>query len=413
MVDTILVADDEDDVRSLVKRIFENQSYNVIEASNGKIAEELIIKEIPDIALLDFVMPIKSGIDVCRTLKNHKNTNYIPIIIFSALGRPVDKKMSKEAGAELHITKPFTSDQLVSEIKSILSDSKKTRFSRAAGFEQSQISKKVFLYEYDSSSNYEKAVRDYILEAKMNDHNPVIITRDSSVVQDKIKDEQSISLIPFHLPLDISQIILQPNSQCLVLDNLTDLILSTNFQTAYNFTRDSITKLNLMGLSALFLLNPDSHESQEVNGIRNLFKYRLNAPIPDQRHSPNLHQNEKTLAQSVFFLSKDSFVRNEEFDIALELFNPGKSPISLITIERIVPLSFKINRVSNLNNYKNNVLDFQGERIQPSRSMEIIINVTASEKGEHRLNPKIVFIDSNGVTKEVEPKPITINVRDM
>jgi hypothetical protein len=139
----------------------------------------------------------------------------------------------------------------------------------------------------------------------------------------------------------------------------------------------------------------------------------LNAPILDQGHSPDWQQDEKALAQSVFFLSKDSFVRNEEFDIALELYNPGKGPISLISIEKIVPLSFKINRVSNLNNYKDNMLDFQGKRIQPSSSMEVIINVTASEKGEHRFNPKIVFIDSNGVTKEVEPKPITINVRDM
>jgi len=413
LVDTILVADDENDIRSLVKGIFEKKGYNVIEAPNGQVAEEIIINELPDLALLDFVMPKKSGIDVCRIIKSNIKTHFIPVVIFSALDRPVDKKMSKDAGADSHITKPFTTVQLVSEIETIITVSKKTRFSRAAGFEQSQISQKVFLYEYDSSSNYEKTVRDYIIEAKMNKQNPVIVTRDSSLVQEKIKTEQNISLIPFQLPIDISNIIQQPNSQCLVLDNLTDLILSTSFQTAYNFTRDSITRLNNMGLSALFLLNPDSHESQEVNGIRNLFKFKLHAPTLGQEQSLDLKQDEKASVQSVFFLNKDTFVSHEEFDIVLELFNQGKGSLSLIKIERMVPLSFKITRVSNFYKYKNNVIDFQGRNLKPLSSIEVVIGVKASGKGEYKINPKIVFINSNGVYKEVEPEPISIDVSDI
>ena len=71
MVDTILVADDENDVRSLVKFILEKNGYNVIQASNGEEAEELIISELPDLALLDIVMPRKGGFDVCRSIKNN------------------------------------------------------------------------------------------------------------------------------------------------------------------------------------------------------------------------------------------------------------------------------------------------------------------------------------------------------
>ena len=413
MVDTILVADDENDVRNLVKIILEKNGYNVIEASNGQEAEEKIISELPDLALLDIVMPIKGGFDVCRSIKNNKKTLFVPVVMFSVLGRPVDKKMSKDAGADSHLTKPFTAGQLMTEIDTVIKDSKKTRFSRAVGFEQSQISKKVFLYEYDSSTNYEKSVRDYILEAKMNNENPVIITREQSAVQENIKDEQSITLIPFKLPLDISQIIKQPNKQCLVFDNLTDMILSTNFQETYNFTRDSIARLNSEGLSALFLLNPDSHGYQEVHGIRNLFNNKLRALTLNQEQSLGLEQDEIADVQAVFFMDKDSFVSHEEFDIVLELFNPGRGSLSLIKIERIVPLSFRITHVSNIYGYKENVLDFRGKRLKPLSSIEVAIGVIVSERGMYTINPKIVFIDGNGIYKEVEVEPISITVNDV
>ena len=412
MVDTILVADDENDVRSLVKIILEKNGYNVIQASNGEEAEELIISELPDLALLDIVMPRKGGFDVCRSIKNNINTGFIPVIIFSVLGRPVDKKMSKDAGADSHITKPFTAGELVSEIKSIISESKRTRFSRAAGFEQSQVSKKVFLYEYDSSTNYEKSVRDYILEAGMNNETPIIVTRDSSIVHQKIRNEKNVTLIPFQLPIDISQLIEQPKTQCLVLDNLTDMILSTSFQEAYNFTRESISELNSKGLSALFLMNPDSHDYQVVHGIRNLFNNKLRAPTLSKEQSVDLN-DESADVKAVFFLSKDTFVSNQEFDIVLELFNPGRGSLSLIKIERMVPRSFKITRVSNLYDFKDNVIDFRGKRLKPLSSIEIVVGVIVSEKGDYNINPKIVFIDSNGVYKEVEPEPISINVSDM
>ena len=126
-----------------------------------------------------------------------------------------------------------------------------------------------------------------------------------------------------------------------------------------------------------------------------------------------MRQDETADVQAIFFLNKDTFVSHEEFDIVLELFNPGKGSLSLIKIERIVPLSFKITRVSNFYNYKDNVLDFRGKRLKPLSSIEVVIGVLASEKGEYSINPKIVFIDSNGVYKEVEPESISINVSDM
>lgn len=412
MVDTVLVADDENDVRSLVKVILEKNGYNVIEASNGQEAEEKVANELPDLVLLDIVMPIKGGFEVCRSIKSHNNTHFIPVVMFSVLGRPVDKKMSKDAGADSHITKPFTAAQLVSEIETIISDSKKTRFSRAAGLEQSQVPENIFLYEYDSSTYYEKSVRDYVIEAEMNKEHPIVITRDQSAVQHKIKDEQDVTLIPFKLPIDISQIIKQSNAKCLVFDNLTDMILSTSFQEAYNFTRDFITKLGNEGLSALFLLNPDSHDYQEVHGIRNLFNNTLRSPTLGQEQESGLKQNEVADVQAVFLLDKEAYV-SHEFNIVLELFNPGRGSLSLIKMERIVPLSFNITRVSNFYSFKENVIDFRGKRLKPLSSIEVTIGVMSSERGEYSINPKIVFINSNGIYKEVEAEPISIIINDM
>jgi len=272
LVDRILIAEDETDIRNLVKMIFQKNGYKIIEASNGVEAEEKILKELPDLVLLDIVMPKRGGFEVCKSVKNNMISKHIPVVMFSVLGRPIDKEMSLDAGADGHFTKPFIPEELIAEAQNYISRSKKDRFSRAAGLTHDQISGKISLFEYNSSSPYERLVRDYLIQAKDRKESIVVITRESSAIYKRIKDE-NIRIKPFQLPIVLSQIIEQePTSQlCLVFDNLTDLILSSGFQTAYNFTRDSVTRLSGLGASSLFLLNSDSHEKQEVDRIRNLF----------------------------------------------------------------------------------------------------------------------------------------------
>ena len=71
----------------------------------------------PDIIFLDVAMPGKSGFEVCKILKTQSKTKLIPVVLFSALGRDVDKKVGKQVGADGYLTKPCASVCLVAEVK--------------------------------------------------------------------------------------------------------------------------------------------------------------------------------------------------------------------------------------------------------------------------------------------------------
>ncbi len=106
-MDRIMVVDDEPDIVNLVSKILQKAGYWVSSASTGDQALEAIETEAPDLILLDLVMPGKSGLEVCKILKSQPKTKDIPVIMFTALGRDVDRNLSSWAGADAHITKPF------------------------------------------------------------------------------------------------------------------------------------------------------------------------------------------------------------------------------------------------------------------------------------------------------------------
>jgi CheY-like chemotaxis protein len=277
VVDKVLIADDEPDVRNLAKMILERAGYQVVTASNGVEAEEKTESELPDAVLLDIVMPRKGGFDVCRAIKGQDKTRFIPVIMFSVLSREVDRNMGKLAGAEGHMTKPFTADDLVSEIKSQIETSRVIRFSKALDLEHSQLAGRKILLEFDSSIPYERAVRDFILEGRAHSEMPIVITHPSSAVHNSLKDEDGVELVPFTIPLVLSRI-LDPYGDkelCFVFDSMSDLIMSAGFQSAYNFVRDTLPRLSRASATALFLINPNSHVLTEVQSIRNLFRDQL------------------------------------------------------------------------------------------------------------------------------------------
>ena len=117
MTDKILIVDDEPDTINLAKMILERKGYHVVSAFTGDEAIQKAESEMPDFIYLDMVMPGKSGLEVCKILKAQSKTKKIPLVMFTALGRDVDKKLSKEAGADGHFLKPFTAEDLIDEIK--------------------------------------------------------------------------------------------------------------------------------------------------------------------------------------------------------------------------------------------------------------------------------------------------------
>jgi two-component system, OmpR family, alkaline phosphatase synthesis response regulator PhoP len=116
----ILIVDDEEPIRELIKYNVEKDGFTSVCAENGIDAINLARKENPDIIVLDLLMPDMSGLDVCRILKNDNNTSSIPIIMVTAKTEDSDIVLGLEIGADDYITKPFSPKILLARIKSVL-----------------------------------------------------------------------------------------------------------------------------------------------------------------------------------------------------------------------------------------------------------------------------------------------------
>lgn len=127
----ILVVDDESHIQELVKFNLEKEGYQVETASDGMMAVEKAEQLLPDLILLDVMLPGMSGLEVCRTLHSKKSTQNIPIIMLTARSEEIDKILGLEMGADDYITKPFSPRELVARVKAMLRRIKKETDSRA------------------------------------------------------------------------------------------------------------------------------------------------------------------------------------------------------------------------------------------------------------------------------------------
>lgn len=105
---TLLIADDQEGIRSLVRMTLESDAYAIIEAADGNQALALARKHHPDVILLDVMMPGMSGLDVCRALKGDPDTASIKIALLTAVAQDRDVAEGKDAGADEYLTKPFS-----------------------------------------------------------------------------------------------------------------------------------------------------------------------------------------------------------------------------------------------------------------------------------------------------------------
>jgi len=117
LVYSILIADDEPRIRELAQMILEDKGYRVITAENGTDAIQKVEREMPDLVLLDIVMPGISGIEACKILKSEAKTRSIPIVMFTVLGRDEDRDLAEEAGCDGYLLKPFSPEGLLEEVK--------------------------------------------------------------------------------------------------------------------------------------------------------------------------------------------------------------------------------------------------------------------------------------------------------
>ncbi len=113
----ILVADDEAEIREVLRLYLEKEGYEIVEAADGTEAVRLIKEEQIDLALLDIMMP---GMDGYRVLRNVREENNLPVIMLSAKSSDSDKILGLDLGADDYITKPFVPLEAVARVKSNL-----------------------------------------------------------------------------------------------------------------------------------------------------------------------------------------------------------------------------------------------------------------------------------------------------
>ncbi|MCD4822335.1 MAG: response regulator [Methanococcoides sp.] len=116
----VLIVDDEPDAVIATKRALEADGYNVIEANNGAMAFDVLKSNIPDVILLDVMMPDMDGFEVCRRLKEEPLYENIPVIMLTAKGEINDKVEGLDIGADDYMTKPFNLKELKARIKTVL-----------------------------------------------------------------------------------------------------------------------------------------------------------------------------------------------------------------------------------------------------------------------------------------------------
>jgi len=115
--ETILVVDDEKEIRDLIGIYLSNENYKVIKAANGMEALDTLDKNEVDLIILDIMMPNMDGIEACMKIREDKN---MPIIMLSAKSEDMDKIMGLTTGADDYVTKPFNPLELLARVKSQL-----------------------------------------------------------------------------------------------------------------------------------------------------------------------------------------------------------------------------------------------------------------------------------------------------
>ena len=117
---TILVVDDEKNIRDLLVFNLQNEGYDTLEAEDGLQAVDIALKESPDLILLDVMLPKLDGKSVCKKLRYSLNMSNIPILMISAKDTETDKIVGLEIGADDYITKPFQIREVIARVKANL-----------------------------------------------------------------------------------------------------------------------------------------------------------------------------------------------------------------------------------------------------------------------------------------------------
>lgn len=118
----ILIADDEPDIVRLLEFVLRRKGFDVISVHNGEAVVGLAEEEMPDLILLDVLMPVVDGLEVCRRLKKNSKIRGIPVAMLSAKSQKTEIKEGLEMGAVEYICKPFDPKEMVARVARIIEE---------------------------------------------------------------------------------------------------------------------------------------------------------------------------------------------------------------------------------------------------------------------------------------------------
>ena len=120
MIPHILVVEDEDALSTLLQYNLEKEGYDISVAADGEEALTLVSERLPDLIVLDWMLPKVSGIEVCRRLRQRSESRNVPIIMLTARGEETDRIRGLDTGADDYIIKPFAMSELSARIRAVL-----------------------------------------------------------------------------------------------------------------------------------------------------------------------------------------------------------------------------------------------------------------------------------------------------
>ena len=139
----VIIIEDERDLAELLAFNLEKEGWQTVVALDGKSGLERVTAELPDLVILDLMLPELSGIEVCRHLRKQEKTAAIPVIMVTAKGEEIDRVVGFEVGADDYLVKPFSTRELLLRIKALL------RRATSPGQEEKLLSRGVLTIDTD------------------------------------------------------------------------------------------------------------------------------------------------------------------------------------------------------------------------------------------------------------------------
>ena len=179
----IYVVEDDKNISEIEGYALKNAGHNVVECSNGKEFHKAVQERIPDLILLDIMLPDEDGLEILTKLRSSPETRRIPVIMVTAKSSEIDKVKGLDMGADDYLTKPFGVMELISRVKALLR--------RSGGMEEEKFIKVGVLFiddekhaVYVSDKNVELTYKEYELLKYLAYNKGIVLTRDN--LMDKI-----------------------------------------------------------------------------------------------------------------------------------------------------------------------------------------------------------------------------------